>query len=258
VADAATPAASARWWAEALGWRVTLELPDEVAVEPPEPGGLGIPLVFVPVADPKTGPNRVHLDLVSPSAGQAALVERLTSLGATPADVGQGDVPWVVLADPDGNELCVLEPRDRYRGTGALAAVVVAAADPPALARFWTEAAAWPVTEVNDRFAALRHPSGTGPFLELIRSPAPKLVKNRLHLDVAPTRTTTPPPRWPASAPSAPPPPTSARARSPGRSWPTPTATSSASSPPAEPAAADHPRAVTKGNGSARSRSRRL
>jgi hypothetical protein len=112
VADAATPAASARWWAEALGWPVTLEQPDEVVVEPPEPGGLGIPLVFVPVPDPRTGPNRVHLDLASPSvADRAALVERLTSHGATPADVGQGDVPWVVLADPDGSELCVLSPR---------------------------------------------------------------------------------------------------------------------------------------------------
>jgi Glyoxalase-like domain len=95
VVDAATPAVSARWC--------------EVAVEP---DGLGIPLVFVPVADPKTGPNRVRLDLASPSlAAQAALVERLTALGATPADVGQGQLPWVVLADPDGNELCVLSPR---------------------------------------------------------------------------------------------------------------------------------------------------
>jgi hypothetical protein len=84
VVDAADPAASARWWAEALGWPVTLALPDEVVVEP-EPGGPGVPLVFVPVADPKTGPNRVHLDLASPSpAAQAALVERLTGLGATP------------------------------------------------------------------------------------------------------------------------------------------------------------------------------
>jgi hypothetical protein len=57
VVDAATPAASARWWAEALGWPVTLEQPDEVAVEPPKPDGLGIPLVFVPVADPRTAPT---------------------------------------------------------------------------------------------------------------------------------------------------------------------------------------------------------
>jgi Glyoxalase-like domain len=187
VADAADPAASAHWWAEALAWEVTFETRHEVSVEPPEPGGLGIPLVFVPVPDAKTVPNRVHLDLASPSAeAQAALVARLLDLGATPADVGQGQVPWVVLADPEGNEFCVLEPRDRYIGTGPLAAVVLAAADPSALARFWAEAAAWPVVGPDDRLAALRHPSGRGPFLELVLSPAPKLTKNRLHLDLAP------------------------------------------------------------------------
>ena len=112
VVDAGDPAALAGWWAEALGWEVTLEAPDEVAVEPPGPDGLGLPLVFVPVTDPKVGPNRVHLDLASSSpADQAAQVERLASLGATPADVGQGDVSWTVLADPEGNELCVLSPR---------------------------------------------------------------------------------------------------------------------------------------------------
>ena len=145
--------------------------------------------MFVPVPDHKSVPNRVHLDLASPSTeAQATLVDRLLGLGATPADVGQGQVPWVVLADPEGNELCVLEPRDQYRGTGPLAAVVMAAADPPALARFWAEAAAWPVTVADERFAGLRDPSGTGPFLELIRSSAPKVVKNRLHLDLAPYR----------------------------------------------------------------------
>ena len=87
---------------------------------------------------------------------------------------------------PRATELCVLEPRDRYRDTGPLAAVVMAAADPPALARFWAEAAAWPLVGADDRHAALRHPSGTGPFLELVGSSAPKLTKNRLHLDLAP------------------------------------------------------------------------
>ena len=123
VADAADPAASAHWWAEALGWEVTFETRHEVAVEPPD-GDPGIPLVFVPVPDHKSVPNRVHLDLASPSAAaQAALVDRLLGMGATPADVGQGEVPWVVLADPEGNEFCVLEPRDRYRDTGPVAAV---------------------------------------------------------------------------------------------------------------------------------------
>jgi catechol 2,3-dioxygenase-like lactoylglutathione lyase family enzyme len=186
VVDAADPAASAHWWAGTLGWEVTFQTRHEVAVEPPA-GEPGLPLVFVPVPDHKSVPNRVHLDLASPSAAaQAALVDRLLGMGATPADVGQGEVPWVVLADPEGNELCVLEPRDHYRDTGPVAAVVMAAADPAGLARFWAEAAAWPVAEADDRLAALRHPSGGGPFLELARSATPKLVKNRLHLDVAP------------------------------------------------------------------------
>ena len=113
VVDAGDPAALAGWWAEALGWEVTLEAPDEVAVEPPGPDGLGLPLVFVPVTDPKVGPNRVHLDLASSSpADQAAQVERLASLGATPADVGQtGDESWHVLADPEGNPFCLLRRR---------------------------------------------------------------------------------------------------------------------------------------------------
>ena len=186
VADAADPAASAHWWAEALGWEVTFETRHEVAVEPPA-GRPGLPLVFVPVPDHKSVPNRVHLDLASPSAAaQADLVDRLLGLGATPADLGQGEVPWVDLADPEGNELRVLEPRDRYRDTGPLAAVVMAAADPAGLARFWAEAAAWPVADAGDQLASLRHPSGAGPFLELVRSATPKLVKNRLHLDLAP------------------------------------------------------------------------
>jgi catechol 2,3-dioxygenase-like lactoylglutathione lyase family enzyme len=112
VVDAADPAASAHWWAEALGWEVTFETRHEVAVEPPD-GNPGIPLVFVPVPDHKSVPNRVHLDLASASAAaQAALVDRLLGMGAAPADVGQGEVPWVVLADPEGNEFCVLGPLD--------------------------------------------------------------------------------------------------------------------------------------------------
>jgi predicted enzyme related to lactoylglutathione lyase len=189
VVDAADPAALARWWAEALGWAITWEEPDEVAVEPPGPDGLGVPLVFVPVADPKVTKNRVHLDLRSADVDdQAAQVARLTGLGARPADIGQGDVPWVVLADPEGNELCVLDPREEYAGTGAVAAIVVDAADPAALARFWAEAAGWSLVETTGWSASLRAPSGTGPFLELIKVPDPKRVKNRLHLDVAPYR----------------------------------------------------------------------
>ncbi|MGH3234377.1 MAG: VOC family protein [Streptosporangiaceae bacterium] len=115
VIDAAEPARLARFWAAALGWAVAAEESDEVDVWPPGfsyPGPAALPLVFVPVPEPKTGKNRVHLDLATESAAhQAAELERLLALGAVPADIGQGDVPWQVLADPEGSEFCVLSPR---------------------------------------------------------------------------------------------------------------------------------------------------
>ena len=119
VVDADEPGRLARFWARALGWEVASEEPDEVDVCPPGfsyPDPSALPLVFVPVPEPKTGKNRVHLDLATESARhQAAEVERLLALGAVPADIGQGDVPWTVLADPEGSEFCVLSPRGSGR-----------------------------------------------------------------------------------------------------------------------------------------------
>jgi hypothetical protein len=191
VIDAADPAALARFWATATGWEITVEEPDEVVVEPPgydpgDPTVPGIPLVFGLNDDPKVVKNRVHLDLRSESADhQAELVARVRKAGATPLDLGQGAVPWVVLADPEGNELCILEPREAYAETGAVAAVVVDAADPPALAPFWAAAAGWTAEEVGGD-VRLTRPDGLGPRLELVRVDDPKVVKNRVHLDVAP------------------------------------------------------------------------
>jgi len=114
VVDAAEPARLARFWAGALGWEMAAEERDEVDVWPPGfsyPDPSALPLVFVPVPEPKNGKNRLHLDLATESARhQAAEVERLLALGAVPADIGQGDVPWTVLADPEGNEFCVFVP----------------------------------------------------------------------------------------------------------------------------------------------------
>jgi len=194
VIDAADPSALARFWSVATGWPITLEVPDEVVVEPPEdeagrPTEPGLPLVFGPVADEKVGKNRVHLDLNSDSAEhQAELVERVRRAGATPLDIGQGAVPWVVLADPEGNEFCILEHRDHYAGSGAVAAIVVDTPDPAALAPFWEAASGWtarPSADDEDG-VALRHPDHPGPWLELLASDDPKVVKNRVHLDVAP------------------------------------------------------------------------
>jgi len=190
VIDAADPSGQAAFWAAALGWDVAADEPDEAVAWPAGfdyPGIAALPLVFVPVAEPKAGKNRVHLDLASASLDdQADIVRRLRDLGAAPADVSQGEVPWVVLADPEGNELCVLEPRSVYRGTGPVAAVVIDCADPAKLVGFWSEASGWRVASTEPGFCSLRSASGAGPFLELIRRPGGKNGKNRIHPDVAP------------------------------------------------------------------------
>jgi len=191
VVDAAEPARLGRFWADALGWAVTSEEPDGVrvaATDAPGWGDGGPPaFVFVPVDDPKVGKNRVHLDLTSSSLReQSATVERLEELGARRADIGQEDTPWVVMADPEGNELCVLDPREVYRDVGPVAAVIVDCADPVELSNFWIRASGWPVLRYNEQFAALRHVRTPTTWLELLAAPDPKAGKNRVHLDVAP------------------------------------------------------------------------
>jgi len=191
VIDAANPAKLAAFWAAVLHWEVVADESDEVvAVEPAGfdyPSPAAMPLVFVPVQDAKTVKNRVHLDLSSTSLeDQSAQIERALALGAERADVGQGDVPWEVLADPEGNEFCILEPRDTYADARPLAAIVVDCARPDALAEFWARATGWDIKHTEPDFASLRAPAGTGPFLELLRVPDVKTVKNRLHVDVAP------------------------------------------------------------------------
>jgi hypothetical protein len=95
-------------------------------------------------------------------------------------------VPWEVMADPEGNEFCVLEPREVYRDTGPVAAVVADSADPPAAARFWREAAGFGLRASGPDFASLRSPAGLGPYLEFVRVPEAKTGKNRVHLDLRP------------------------------------------------------------------------
>jgi catechol 2,3-dioxygenase-like lactoylglutathione lyase family enzyme len=109
--DSADPSSTADFWEAALGWRRTYNTDSEVVLEPPEGSledGVAPDLLFLKVPEKKTVKNRLHLDLRPKD--QAAEVARLEALGARRADVGQGDVSWVVLADPDGNEFCVLRP----------------------------------------------------------------------------------------------------------------------------------------------------
>jgi hypothetical protein len=106
--DARDPSRLAHWWAEALGYQVITDKPDEVAIRRSAEQGPGI--LFVPVDDAKAVKNRLHLDL-RPTDREAE-VERLVDMGARHVDVGQGDAGWTVLADPEGNEFCVLPQRN--------------------------------------------------------------------------------------------------------------------------------------------------
>ncbi|MEU7610917.1 VOC family protein [Micromonospora sp. NPDC049204] len=183
-------AALGGFWAQALGWGISSEGPGVTNLEPegfvyPDPVAVCVDLVVS--TEPKTVKNRVHVDLATSSAAQQAqLVTRLRDLGATPVDIGQGDVPWTVLADPEGNEFCVLDPRPLYRDTGPIAAVVVDCADPRAMASFWDTATDWTSHEVTDQSAVLRSAKGVGPYLRFVRTPDVKTGWNRVHLDVRP------------------------------------------------------------------------
>ena len=104
MVDSADPEALGRWWAEALGWVVVNDAPDEFEIRPAPDRTPG--LLFTSVPERKTIKNRLHFDFRPDD--QDAEVARLLALGARHSDVGQGEQSWVTLADPEGNEFCVL------------------------------------------------------------------------------------------------------------------------------------------------------
>lgn len=178
VIEAAEPAKLADFWASVLGWTAVGSV-----VRAPESDGCELDLIFVPESGPKRGKNRLHLDVASnSSADQTAKVEHAASLGARMWDIGQGDVPWTVLIDPAGNEFCVLDPRARYTTTEALAAIVVDAVDPFALASFWAGTIDWQVKVRESVVVGVRAPSGRGPWLEFLRTTESKRHPDRLRL----------------------------------------------------------------------------
>ena len=111
VVDSADCERLARFWSEALGWRITFESDEEYVIEPLEGSrevDVAPDILFGKVPDRKVVKNRLHFDLRPKD--QEAEVQRILALGATQVDIGQRDVSWVVLADPEGNEFCVLAP----------------------------------------------------------------------------------------------------------------------------------------------------
>ncbi|MGW5355356.1 VOC family protein [Streptomyces sp. NPDC004031] len=110
VIDAHDLPALARFWAEVLDWRILSEREREVVIGPDETSPVGI--CFMPVTDRKSVKNRLHLDLTSSPHDREAEIARILALGARRVDVGQnGDESWTVLADPEGNEFCVVRPK---------------------------------------------------------------------------------------------------------------------------------------------------
>jgi len=184
VVDARDPRSLGRFWQSLLGGDTLTDEPDAYEWRLTVPEGPALDLCFQPVPEPVLPRPRLHLD-VRGGAQQGEVVQRALALGARHLDIGQQDVPWVVLADPEGNPFCVMEDRAEYAPSGPIAALPLDSADPVRDAAFWAELSGWePVASAAP--AALRHPSGCGVLLELCPEQAPKDsdAKNRLHLDL--------------------------------------------------------------------------
>ena len=184
--DANDPDRLAAFWAGALGWDLVGATGDEIGVRPTD--GTRFGLRFVADPTPKTVKNPIHLDLLGESVeDQQTVVERLRGLGAEHVDIGQaGDETWTVLADPEGNELCVVR-RGEFLADAPFLSSVIFEPGLPATCRFWAAAIGWPVVFDEDDETAIRAPDGRGPFITFGPPEPSDIGPGRLHLDVAPT-----------------------------------------------------------------------
>jgi catechol 2,3-dioxygenase-like lactoylglutathione lyase family enzyme/predicted enzyme related to lactoylglutathione lyase len=183
VFDANDSAALARFWAAALDW----ELNEHDGFSwIARPDGVLPRIGFVTVPNEKRTPNWMHFDLSSTSLDdQRATVERFVELGARHIDIGQGpDAEHVVLADPEGNELCVLEPGNSFVDYSSRLGTLSCEGS-PATGYFWRDALGWPLVWDQDEETAIRSADG-GVFFTFGGLGPPKVAKRRLHVDVAP------------------------------------------------------------------------
>jgi hypothetical protein len=157
--DALEPGRLAAFWGEVLGREVRDEGDDAYDVPSLEAGQLG--LRFVRTLEPKSGPNRHHLHLTSTSDDDfRATIDRMVALGGAHIDVGQlPEEDHVVLADPEGNELCVIPPDNNFlAGTGRLGEL--ACDGSRAVGVFWSAALGWPLVWDQDEETAIQSPQG--------------------------------------------------------------------------------------------------
>jgi predicted enzyme related to lactoylglutathione lyase len=183
--DANDPPRVARFWAGVLGWEMTDEAHDSVALLPND--DTGFRLRFVPSQEQKAGQNRMHFDLTSKSLeDQQRTVARALGLGARHIDIGQRpEEEHVVLADPEGNEFCVIEPGNNFLADCGFVGALACDGSQD-VGYFWSKALDWPLVWDQDQETAIRSPHG-GPKITWGGPPLnPKTGKNRVHFDLAP------------------------------------------------------------------------
>ncbi len=183
--DANDPARLARFWSGLLGWQPGADRYGATALTPSD--DTGFQLRFMPTAQAKAVQNQLHFDLTSASPDdQQRTVARALELGARHCDVGQRpDEPHVVLADPEGNEFCVIEPGNRFLADCGFVGALACDGSQD-VGYFWSAALGWPLVWDQDQETAIRSPHG-GPKITWGGPPLkPKTGKYRLHFDLSP------------------------------------------------------------------------
>jgi predicted enzyme related to lactoylglutathione lyase len=181
--DAKDPLGLARFWREILGFDMVDDPRDGVALVPND--DTGFRLRFLQSQQKKRTQNQIHFDLTSSSLDdQQRTVDRALALGARHIDVGQlPEEGHVVLADPEGNEFCVIEPDNNFLADcGFIGALSCNGSQ--RVGYFWSQALAWPLVWDQNEETAIRSPWG-GPKITWGGPPfTPKVAKNRLHFDL--------------------------------------------------------------------------
>ncbi|MGW9498058.1 VOC family protein [Streptomyces prasinus] len=181
---ATRPAGLARFWSGVLGWELAEDPDGEVSILPPDAAGFRIR--FLPGREPKSGQNRAHFDLTSTSPeDQRQTVARALELGGRHIDVGQlPEEGHTVLADPDGNEFCVIEAGNKFLAdTGSIGALACDGTQEAGY--FWSEALRWPLVWDQDQETAIQSPNGGTKITWGGPPVAPKTGTNRLFFELA-------------------------------------------------------------------------
>ena len=182
--DALDPLCLARFWGGLLGWEMSEDPRGGMGLEPID--DTGFRLRFLPSTNEKAGQNQMHLDLTSASLEeQQETVARALRLGGQHIDIGQGpEAAHVVMADPEGNELCVIEPGNSFLADcGFIGAVACDGSQE--VGYFWSQALDWPLVWDQNQETAIRSPHG-GPKVTWGGPPLmSKVGKDRLHFDLS-------------------------------------------------------------------------